>query len=244
MSKWEKRKIILISLAVLLLFLFWETDLDRELNQLYLELVDSDSRCEVPLLISSQDQNNNQIPDALDIVNGARQEVELGTHYDASYYQGGYPPEGKGACTDVIWRAFKAAGYDLKEMVDQDIENAPDAYGNTGENPDPDIDFRRVSNLEVFFQRHGQQLTLELIPGDIENLSCWQAGDIVVFAQPLEHIGIVSERRRRDGVPLLIHNAGPRACESDSLQGWPSRISYHFRFPAGEEVPEVPPSSP
>ncbi len=223
-------------LSAVLLFLFWATDLDEQSKQLYLELIDSDSRCEVPLLISSQDYNNNQIPDALDIVSGARREVEQGTVYDASYYQGGYPPDGKGACTDLIWRAFGQAGYDLKEMLDEDIENAPDAYGATGDNPDPDIDFRRVSNLQVFFQRHAQQLTLELIPGEIENLSCWQAGDIVVFARPLEHIGIVSDKRRRDGVPLLIHNAGPRASESDSLQNWPSRIIYHFRFPAGEEV--------
>jgi hypothetical protein len=77
-----------------------------------------EAKCDVGQLFSSQDQNQNDIPDSIDIVNGARQEVEKGTVYDGSYFQGGYPPEGRGACTDVIWRAFKTAGYDLKKMVD------------------------------------------------------------------------------------------------------------------------------
>jgi len=188
------------------------------------------SRCEVPLHISRQDQNNNGIPDALDLVEGAREEVTGRTQYDSSYYRGGYPPEGKGACSDVIWRAFRAAGYDLKEMVDEDIRSAPSAYGTTGKNPDPAIDFRRVRNLQVFFQRHARELTTEVKPGDVKNLTQWQPGDIVVFGPPYPHIGIISDRRCRNGVPWLIHNGGPRATEGDYLLNWPSKIICHFRF--------------
>ncbi|HWQ76930.1 MAG TPA: DUF1287 domain-containing protein [Syntrophomonas sp.] len=54
--------------------------------------------------------------------------------------------------------------------------------------------------------------------------------DIVVFGAPLEHIAIVSDRRGRDGVPLLIHNAGPRAAEGHYLLNWSSPITYHFRY--------------
>lgn len=188
-------------------------------------------KCEVPQLLSAQDQNQNGIPDSIDIVNGARQEVKKGTVYDGSYFQGGYPPEGRGACTDVIWRAFKTAGYDLKKMVDEDIKNNPKAYGATGRDPDPSIDFRRVSNLQVFFKRYGQELTTEIVAGDVTNLTNWQPGDIVVFGLPLEHIGIISDQRGRDGVPLMIHNCGPKASEDDYyLLNWPSKITYHFRF--------------
>ncbi len=187
-------------------------------------------RCEIPLQISSYDENKNKVPDALDFVKGARQEVEGRTRYDGSYYQQGYPPEGRGACTDVIWRAFRQGGYDLRAMVDEDIQEVPAAYGQTGQNPDSCIDYRRVQNLQVFFQRHGQVLTTEIKPGDEANLINWQPGDIVVFAPPKEHIAIISDQRRRDGVPLIIHNAGPWASEVDYLQSWPTDIIYHFRF--------------
>jgi len=189
------------------------------------------SKCEVPQLLSSQDQNRNGTPDSIDIVNGARQEVEKGTVYDGAYFQGGYPPESRGACTDVIWRAFKAAGYDLKKMVDKDIKSTPQAYGATGRDPDPSIDFRRVSNLQVFFKRHGQELTTEIVPENVTNLTNWQPGDVVVFGLPLEHIGIISDQRGRDGVPLMIHNCGPQASEDNYyLLNWPSKITHHFRF--------------
>ncbi|MGI6547426.1 MAG: DUF1287 domain-containing protein [Bacillota bacterium] len=188
------------------------------------------ARIEVPLMVSAVDHNGNGRPDALDIVQGARAEVERGTIYDSSYYPD-YPPEGRGACTDVIWRALSWAGYDLKAMVNGDIHVHPGAYGETGENPDSNIDFRRVRNLQIFFLRHGQSLTTELLPGDVENLIQWQAGDIVVFGAPCEHIGVISDRRRADGVPFLIHNAGPRAAEADCLLRWPSPIIYHFRWP-------------
>jgi uncharacterized protein YijF (DUF1287 family) len=185
----------------------------------------------VAQLVSTQDQNQNGVADSLDIVAGARQEVSTGTVYDGSYFQSGYPPEGRGACTDVIWRAFKTAGYDLKTMVDNDIKNAPQTYGATGRSPDPNIDFRRVANLQIFFGRHAQALTTEIIPGDAANLYNWQPGDIVVFGLPLEHIAIISDQRGRDGVPYMIHNCGPKASEDNYyLLNWPSKITHHFRF--------------
>ncbi|MGS0765822.1 DUF1287 domain-containing protein [Syntrophomonas curvata] len=192
--------------------------------------IDAGPACEVPLLISDQDQNNNKIPDALDLVNGARQEVEQGTRYDASFYAEGYPPEGKGACTDVIWRAFKTAGYDFKAMLDEDIRNNPEAYGATGKKPDPQIDFRRVKNQQIFFKLYGQELTVEVVERDVKNLKQWQPGDIVIFAPPYEHIGIISDQRLKSGVPLVIHNGGPRASEANVLQNWPSPIAGHYRY--------------
>lgn len=224
------RKVILIAAVVLLLFLNKDYLAGYFNDTEFPDFMISEPRCEVPLRISSHDENQNELPDALDFVAGARQEVDNHTIYDGSYYQQGYPPEGRGACTDVIWRAFRQGGYDLRAMVDEDIRKDPGEYGETGQHPDSAIDYRRVQNLQVFFQRHGKVLTTELKPGDKTNLIEWQPGDIVVFALPQEHIAIISDRRRRDGVPYIIHNAGPLASEADYLQHWPTPIIYHFRF--------------
>lgn len=157
------------------------------------------------------------------------------------YYAGGYPPAGEGVCTDVIWPAFQAAGNNLKGLVDEDIRRNVSAYPAVKGRPDPNIDFRRVRNLTVFFQRHDLSLPLEVRPGDASNLVQWQGGNIMVFAPPFEHITIVSDRRRRDGVPYLLHNAGPVAGGSDGLLNWPSPITNHFRFPPmGRPEPERP----
>ena len=216
---------------LVLLVVIWQEYFGNRLDPTMItDKLDLGPVCQVPLQISSEDNNDNDIPDALDLVQGARQEVEQGTIYDASYYSGGYPPEGKGCCTDVIWRALEATGHDFKTMLDEDIKNYPEAYGITGKQPDPDIDFRRVKNLQIFFKRHGQELTTEVKPGEVENLKQWQPGDIVVFGDPLEHVGIISDQRLKSGVPLVIHNGGPRASEVNALQLWPSKIIYHFRF--------------
>jgi len=225
-----QRKILLLILLILVL-LFNQDFIFKTLKDT--DLGDGGwykQRCEVPLQISSHDQNQNKVPDALDFVAGARSEVERQTVYDGSYYSAGAPPEGRGACTDVVWRAFRQGGYDLRAMVNEDIRETAEAYGAAGQHPDSAIDYRRVQNLQVFFQRHGQVLTNEIKADDPANLVQWQPGDIVVFGKPLEHIAIISDHRRRDGVPWIIHNAGPCASEGDYLQSWPSPILYHFRF--------------
>jgi hypothetical protein len=203
---WQKVLVAVLLMAVLELG-FGHRLLYRLPFSWYLYPVPLGPPCTVPLQISSHDQNGNGTPDALDLVAGARQEVTGHTLYDASYYQGGYPPPGRGACTDLVWRAFQQAGYNLKDMVDQDIRDHPGAYGTTGQHPDPNIDFRRAGNLDIFFKRHAQSLTTQVTPGDVSNLIQWQPGDIVVFGNG-GHIGIISDQRRSDGVPLLIHNAG------------------------------------
>ncbi len=185
----------------------------------------------LPRVLSGHDEDGDGKDDLDDLVIGARAEALNRTVYQDGYYAGGHPPDGVGVCTDVIWRAFEEAGYDLKSMVDADIAANIEAYPRVGGRAEPNIDFRRVPNLTSFFQRHAQELSIEVIPGDAENLSQWQGGDIVVYGQPFPHIGIVSDRRRPDGVPLLIHNGGPHATEADDLLTWPSPMTHRFRFP-------------
>jgi len=173
-------------------------------------------------ILSGYDQDRDGIDDLEDIVNGGRAEVQRKPAYKDGYYNGGYPPDNEGVCTDVIWRALKDAGYNLKELIDKDIKNNTNVYPRVHGRPEPNIDFRRVPNLDTFFKRY-------------ENLKLWQGGDIVVYGAPLWHIGIISDKRRSDGVPLLIHNSGPYAAENDMLLDWPSPIIHHFRFPKIEQ---------
>ena len=77
---------------------------------------------------SKVDNNKNGVADALDIVNGANNEVVNKTTYESNYYSGGYPPESEGVCTDVIWRGFKAAGINLKDLIDEDIKSNTKLY--------------------------------------------------------------------------------------------------------------------
>jgi uncharacterized protein YijF (DUF1287 family) len=228
------QKIWLFLLGLLFALALLATYRDAILCRLnYLPILDTitfQKECFVPTVIPDQDQNNNGIPDSMDLVYGARAEVTGRTRYDSSYYKDGYPPEGRGSEADVIWRAFRAAGYNLKYMVDADIYAVPFTYDFTEYGTDLNMDFRRVTNLSVFFQHRALMLTRDVRPGDASNLVQWQPGDIVVFGAPTEHLGIISDRRRKDGVPLVIHNAGPWATEGDYLLRWSSKIVYHFRF--------------
>lgn len=172
---------------------------------------------------SAADGNRNGTDDYTDILLGARADAERHPTYDGTYYLGGYPPDDVGVCTDVVWRAFKQAGYSLRDMVDRDIRRRPQAYPKVKQ-PDSNIDFRRVSNLYVFLEEHALSLTR-----DVEAIAEWQPGDIVIFDDD-RHIGIISDRRAADGKPYVIHNAGQPAREEPYLDA--ARVTGHYRFDA------------
>lgn len=175
------------------------------------------------------DRNQNNVADPLDIVNAARKEVQNRTKYKSAYYEGGYPPDSEGVCTDVIWRGLAGAGINLKDLIDQDIHEHTSLYPRVGGNPDPHIDFRRVPNQYVFFQRFTESLTTELIPNDPENLAEWQPGDIVIYLGGTDHAGIISDKRTKDGIPYLIHNTPPFASEI-KLTSYKKPIVGHYRW--------------
>lgn len=170
---------------------------------------------------SSKDKNDNGVDDYTDILLGAREDAENRPVYRSAYYKGGYPPEGEGVCTDVVWRALRNAGYNLKDMVDEDIAENTASYPRVEGSPDPNIDFRRVPNLKVFFERNALSLTL-----DTSKIEEWQPGDIVTYGD--SHIAMVSDRRNKDGKPFIIHNLGQYNREEDALTS--KVISGHFRF--------------
>jgi len=182
--------IILLSLLVFVLIQFY----NKHKKVYYAE----DFGIEV--ILSKNDMDNDGIDDYTDILQGARKEAESKPKYKSAYYSGGYPPDSEGVCTDVIWRAFKNAGYNLKDMVDEDIKNNVEKYPRVSGKPDPNIDFRRVPNLKVYFERNAITLTT-----DLSKIEEWQPGDIVVFGT--SHIGIISDKRNKKGIPYLIHNS-------------------------------------
>ena len=188
------------------------------------------NKLKIPENYSKNDKNNNGISDPLDLVNSARKEVLNKTPYKSEYYIGGYPPSTEGVCTDVIWRAFKGININLKDLVDKDIRENTSLYPRVQEKPDPNIDFRRVPNLNVFFKRYAINLTTEIHAYDKENLSKWQPGDIVVILEPYEHIGIISDKRTADGVPYFIHSTTPKASEVSHLNLWNIKLTAHYRW--------------
>ena len=124
-------------------------------------------------------------------------------------------------CTDVVAAAYRAAGYDLRELVDADMRSAPDEYGI--DEPDPNIDYRRVSNLRVYLERNATSLTCD--PTDVDQ---WQGGDIVVMAN---HIGVVSDKRNERGVAYVIHHndAWQSSYEQDILESRDDIVG-HYRL--------------
>lgn len=179
----------------------------------------------IETVVSKTDYDNDGIDDYTDILQGAKIEAENKPKYKSVYYSGGYPPDTEGVCTDVIWRALKNAGYTLKDMVDKDIKENTDKYPRVAGKPDPNIDFRRVPNLKVYFERNHIVLTT-----DLSEIEQWQPGDIVVFGS--KHIGIISDKRNEKGIPYLIHNGGQPIREEDFLETYDKYepISGHYRL--------------
>lgn len=149
---------------------------------------------------SSVDKDGDGIDDQVDILEGTLAYVDTHPKYKSKYYNIGYPDDGYGVCTDVVANAMKAAGYDLMELVSEDIAAHPDDYDI--EEPDKNIDFRRVKNLKVYFKNNAISLTT-----DVSDIREWQGGDIMIFKN---HIGVVSDRRNKDGVPYVIHHNDPQ----------------------------------
>lgn len=170
------------------------------------------------------------INDYTDFLIGAKKDAAKHPHYDARYWENGFPPEDVGVCTDTVWRAFREAGYDLSLMVDKDIECSLESYPHV-EHRDKNIDFRRVKNLRIFFERYGVKLTT-----DIDDIEAWQPGDIVIFGKD-DHIGIVSDFRNDKGQVFLIHNAGQYNRDEDYFKR--RKPVAHYRFDASKVPEEV-----
>ena len=171
--------------------------------------------------ISKTDKDNDGIDDQTDILNNVRDYIKTNPKYKSKYYATGYPNDEYGVCTDVVAFGLKGAGYDLMNLVNEHIKTNRNLYDFNV--IDKNIDFRRVQNLKVYLDNNAIALT-----NDINKIKEWQGGDIVVFKN---HIGIVSDKRNKKGIPFIIHHANPyqRYYEEDILE-YRNNIIGHYRI--------------
>ena len=216
MKKSVIRFLIFIIIIIVLLFFIFSVNIHKQ---------DSDSNAGINIepYISNVDKDNDGIDDQTDILNNVKEYIKTKPKYESKYYATGYPNDEYGVCTDVVANGLKGAGYDLMQLVNQDIKKNRKRYNI--EKIDINIDFRRVKNLDIYFKNNNISLTT-----DLSKIEEWQGGDIIVMK---DHIGIISDKRNKNGVPLLIHHQNPEQInyEEDVLELYgQDSIVGHYRI--------------
>lgn len=158
-------------------------------------------------------------------VKAARSQVGVTKIYDPAYVKIKYPMGDidmrRGVCTDVVVRAFRKMGIDLQKKIYLDKKAHPKRYKGLyySDRLDPNIDHRRVKNLQAYFGAKGYRVK-----------DAFKPGDIVVWKLPgsnLDHIGICSDKLNSKGDPYIIHNVGYGTKEENVLRDY--IIVDHFR---------------
>ena len=194
----------------------------------------------------TSDYNNNGINDQKDILLGAEKQLAIGAKNifypgsgESNYYNGGDPPPDIAICTDIIARAFKEAGFNLRELVNEDIVKNFNSYPLKqiwGQNvADPNIDYRRIQNMEIFFKRNANILLTNFDSSDPENLKTWLPGDVVFFDMNKDghsdNVGILLDKTTRSGVLKVIYNyINPGYTVEKDILG-KVKITGHYRYP-------------
>jgi len=169
----------------------------------------------------------------------ARSQIGVTTGYDPRYvripYPGGDVPRSTGVCADVIVRAGRdGLGLDLQRLVHEDMERSFSAYPRTWgmQHPDPNIDHRRVLNLEAFWRRSGAMLWHSSgdTPGDAFQ-SEMRVGDVVTWLLDarLPHVAIVVATANTE--TRVVHNIGDGAQEVELTVFRTHRAQGHYRWP-------------
>ena len=194
----QKRKLIIILSVIFILLIFFIIYFLYALNIIpHRKYTNKDFGIET--YISLVDKDNDGIDDQTDIINNTRKYIKTKPKYQSKYYATGYPDDEYGVCTDVVAFSLKDSGYDLMDLVYNHVKENRELYNI--DTIDKNIDFRRVVNLDVYFKN-----TAIVLTNDINKIEEWQGGDIVLFKK---HIGIVSDKRNKNGVPFVIHHANP-----------------------------------
>lgn len=194
----------------------------------------------IPLLLTLIFSNTSTSANpyaAQQLVNAADERTYHPVVYDGSYQEIGFPwgdvSDSIGVCSDVVIRAYRKLGIDLQHLVNHDMSRNFFAYPSFSQwrltRPDPNIDHRRVLNLQVFFARAGQSLPISYQPQD------YKPGDMVTWniRAGMPHIGIVSNSLSSDGItPLIIHNIGKGPVYENVL--FDMNITGHFRYHPSE----------
>jgi len=155
------------------------------------------------------------------------------------YPETGYPPENIWISTDVISMVLKDSGYDLMELIYEDMVAHKEDYPmdiKKRKDPIKYIDFRDVFFQEQFFKRNALELDIQFNPDNKDNAIQWQPSDIVYFQfdpdNPYNDMGgFISSRTNDNGVPLviMISKEFGKISEVDKLLEY--KVVGHFRYP-------------
>ena len=167
-----------------------------------------------------------------DFANAAINRTTYDIEYDSRYFSIDYPngdiPNNLGVCTDVIIRSYRTIGVDLQKLIHEDMVLNFDKYPKIWglRKPDPNIDHRRVPNLQTFFSRYGEELVVS------NNTSDYSSGDIVTwFLNPdngtIPHIGIIIDTLN---TPMVVHNIGYGVVLEDMLFNSNFKITGHYKY--------------
>lgn len=165
--------------------------------------------------------------------NAAISIIDPSIQYDPAYFSIQYPngdiPENKGVCTDVIIRSYRKLNIDLQKEVHEDMMENFSAYPTLQKwgmtKTDSNIDHRRVPNLEIFFERKGEKLSVT------QNSKDYKTGEIVTWLinDKLPHIGIVTNKKSKDRKRnLIVHNVGNGQVLQDCLFEY--KIVGHYKY--------------
>ena len=212
----NKKVVVIIILAILLSLILTLYNFNYLPHKKY-----TNQDFDIKTYKSAIDKDNDGIDDQTDILQNTRKYIAKKPKYKSKYYETGYPNDNYGVCTDVVAFALLEAGYDLKELVNEDIKKNKELYNI--DIIDKNIDFRRVKNLQDYFKNNAISLTT-----DINDITAWQGGDIIIFKK---HIGIVSDKRNKKGISFIIHHANPFQLyyEEDVLEKY-TDIVGHYRI--------------
>lgn len=155
--------------------------------------------------------------------------------YDPAYYKIAYPggdvPSAKGVAADLVIRSYRHLGIDLQKEIHEDMEKNFRVYPQlwVASGPDPNIDHRRVQNLQRFFSHKGQILSTGSDP------STYKPGDIVVWALTNAadmHVGIIVPGPSGSGeTPWVVHHPAGSGVQWEEAV-FQYQILGHFRYPA------------
>jgi uncharacterized protein YijF (DUF1287 family) len=217
---------IIVVLCVFLIFFAACQKINSRLEKSTDSSLFSGSKTEKPKIVEISSEEIRKL------LESANRQTEITKNYTQDYYVIPYPngdvPAETGACTDVVIRAFRAAGVDLQKEVHEDMTQNFALYPTKWNlaKPDTNIDHRRVPNLQTFFARKGKSLTVT------DKAKDYQPGDVVSWdldGKGMTHIGVVSnvfnETAKRYSI---IHNIGGGARLEDRLFEW--KIIGHYRY--------------
>ena len=175
------------------------------------------------------------------LAKAAQTQLGVTKEYDPGYtrlsYPGGDVPRRTGACSDVVIRAARdGLGLDLQKLIHEDMGRAFGAYPSRAlwnlSRPDPNIDHRRVPNLEAFFRRQGAEVWRATVKtGGAAFPEPLRVGDILTWRNEkgASHIGLVT---RGGGKPMILHNIGHGAMQHGlwPMGFWRAAVG-HYRWP-------------